>query len=149
MSEEKPGYNPEGLSKEEIQKIDKEVATKRTERMGELSNRSLKSKLKKKLVKGMKTHANVDFLGDKDEAEDKEMGNKGLNKEIKKLLEQFNFQGKFKLTASHETKGNYAFKLLAKPEESVRFEAVLEFEDKEERVVPRLLEYMENTYDKL
>jgi Uri superfamily endonuclease len=148
MSEKNSGYNPEGLSDEELKEIDNEAARNRNEKLKGLSDKNVKLKLKKNFNTGLKTHRNVDFLRDKDDVEDNEAANKSLNKEIKKLLEQYKFIGSFKLSASRENKGNYIFRLLVKPIRSVKYKTKLEFEDKAEKIMSRLLEYMDNMYDK-
>lgn len=149
MSEQKHDYNPNELSEEEIKEMDKKAAAERAARLENLEDRNLRSKIIGRF--NVHTKSGLPRRGRyvEEKTEYKEMNSKDLNKEIKKLLEQYKFTGGFKLSSSHETKGNYVFKLLVRSVKSAKYETELEFEDAPEKIAPRLREYMDNTYDRL
>ena len=150
MSEKNPGYNPEGLSEEELKKIDEEAAAKREERLEGLQNQNLKLKLKKKIRKGLGVHRSAHFLPDKDETEDKETDSNGLirkiNNLVKKYKKSYGLDGRFGVT--EKTDGEYKLDFtLVKLGRSLKDGTEVIFEGTAEKVIHDLTEYLKDAYD--
>lgn len=173
MSEKNPNrYNPEGLSDEEMAKIDKEEAEKRRDLLSErldaraktpnLGNVVLEKTLhgpkwglpSRKFKKGIHVRDSAggllrtrEEISDKSEVKETktESPGKKLFKEIKSLLKKYEFGGEFKLTTSKTAKGNYMVKLFPASDRAL-VDPELEFEERAEKAVARLKEYMDHTY---
>lgn len=171
MSEKNP-YNPEGLSDEEIEKIDEEQTKKRQALLAErraamaetpgvgkivLENTLANPKWKlpgKKFNKGIAVRNAASGLlrtreeiSDRPEAKETKIENpvRKLFKEIKRLLKKYEFGGGFRITRSKENRDNYIFQLLAESKKRFTYELEWGFEDKPENIVERVKKYMDNS----
>lgn len=162
MSEKKPGYNPEGLTEEELRQIDEEAAKERARLLENkiaeakenaqfapkklLNVKGPKWQLPTKHREGFRTHEHKLPRTKEEIEEDAEDEVKELRGAIQKLLKQFKVKGRFILKP---IKDRYSFYLSVKHSKSSRYEEVLDFEDETGKIVPRLQDYLENTYDRL